>query len=425
MRAIGLLVVACLAAASMSTSEAAGENGRKLEPVLAPDPKVMQVLAGLGDNSTAVLENGRIVGEFNALSKQFRLDTRGPGGRDFSIKMVWAPERGRALFCGANHGVPHRMNDAWEHDLASNTWVMLYAPDWNDRHVKDFSNAVVKDGSLQTKSGGGPVHVAHTWWGLTYDPGLKAMLWMCSWPGGAKSKVEKMGGDVSKLYKGPPLWAFFPETRKWKQLMAPPPCPRGGVAGMLEYVPELGGTVWYASRVGACWLYDSKANKWKNLNVKWGANSRPAGEQVAAWDSVNKLLVTHCGPGKKGGKRTSHYSPATNSWELAFSAPREDMNAPRGHDAGTPMYYDPHNQVCIIYSQAKYSRGGKDNSPTCLWAYSVKTKKWEKLSPKGPAAPKTRKGRLPKLGYFNPEHNVLVLTRGTTAWLYRYKRRGK
>jgi hypothetical protein len=57
--------------------------------------------------------------------------------------MVWAPERKRALYCGANHGVPHRLNDVWEFDLPSLSWVMLYAPDLPRDYAgmgKDFSD---------------------------------------------------------------------------------------------------------------------------------------------------------------------------------------------------------------------------------------------------------------------------------------------
>jgi hypothetical protein len=39
--------------------------------------------------------------------------------------------------------VPHKINDVWEYDLASNTWVLLWEPDPDTnrlRHVKGRAN---------------------------------------------------------------------------------------------------------------------------------------------------------------------------------------------------------------------------------------------------------------------------------------------
>jgi hypothetical protein len=171
-----------LVAAGVTALRLAGAE--KIEPALMPDPEVTRILDGLGDNSLAVLPTTKVAGEFNDLARLFQLDQRGPGGRDFTIKMIWAPERRRALFCGANHGSPHRLNDCWEFDLAANTWQLLYPPDYNDgRNALQFNSKVIlKDGVIQTERGG-PVHVAHTWWQFTYDPVRKRALWMCCWPG--------------------------------------------------------------------------------------------------------------------------------------------------------------------------------------------------------------------------------------------------
>src|SRR5690606_9070749 len=116
-----------------------------------PDPAVETILAGLGDNSAALLPPGKVVGEFGRFAKEFKLDRNGPWGRDFTIKMAWMADRRRAFFCGANHGSPHRLNDAWEYDLPSNTWVLLYDPDYNDSNRREnlpAAGVVLKDGIL-------------------------------------------------------------------------------------------------------------------------------------------------------------------------------------------------------------------------------------------------------------------------------------
>ncbi|MEQ9065893.1 MAG: hypothetical protein RLO18_04170, partial [Gimesia chilikensis] len=94
--------------------------------------------------------------------------------------MVWSPERRTALYLGANHGRPHRLNDVWEFDLCEMQWILLYAPD-NPRDYlglgEDPSDVVLKDGVLQTRRGG-PAVIGHTWSGVTYDSDGKRLLWM-------------------------------------------------------------------------------------------------------------------------------------------------------------------------------------------------------------------------------------------------------
>jgi len=59
-----------------------------VKPVLPADPTVARILASLGDNGSALLPEGKVVGEFNELAKRFNLDTRGPTSRDFTVKMA-------------------------------------------------------------------------------------------------------------------------------------------------------------------------------------------------------------------------------------------------------------------------------------------------------------------------------------------------
>ena len=220
-----------------------------VEAALPPNEAVLSKLKQLQPNQAVLLGQAQVVGEFNDVAKQFELHKTGPRGRDFNIKMVWAPDRQRVLFCGANHAVPHRLNDVWEFDLASLSWVLLYAPDKPRDYLglgNDYSDVEFKDGLLITKRGG-PAVIAHTWWGLTYDPMAKRLLFMNTWVTDQKKAVQQLAGDPDQLYTGPPLWAFSPNTRQWSPIKTGEPYPRPIFGGMLEYIPELKGSIWHAN----------------------------------------------------------------------------------------------------------------------------------------------------------------------------------
>ena len=370
--------------------------------------EVERILAGLGDNSSCLLPAAKVEGEFGPILKEFGLDKNGPQGRDFSIKMAWMSDRKRAFYCGANHGSPHRMNDAWEYDLPSNTWSLLYDPDYNDAgdRMNRLAQAGVtlKDGVLVTARGG-PVHVAHTWWGLTYDPELQAALWMCVWPGyGMKEKLEHVQSDASQLYKGPPLWAFFPAEKKWQPILSQPPfLQRVGLAGTLQYIPDLRGSLWY-HRDNGTWLFDSNAGEWKDLKPTVQKGSQPLMiENVMCYDSKNKVLVAHR-EDKDGFKKTYHYDVAANAWTRTV----ESADGPAGHDASTQFYHDSVGEVCLLF----------ENGSKKLWAYSVTGKKWTQLAPQGAPPPDWK--RL--IGYFDPARNVYVVLSQRNVWVYRYRR---
>ena len=246
-----------------------GQQAKAIE--LPVNEKVAAKIKALKPSQAVLLGEAKVMGDFNEVAKHWNLHKTGPRGRDFTIKMVWAPERQRVLFCGANHGVPHRLNDVWEFDLSRLTWLMLYAPD-NARDYtglgKDFSDVEFRDGIFITKRGG-PAIIAHTWWGLTYDPKRRMMLFMNTWVTNKKKMVELLGDDPAKLYAGPPLWGFSPESGRWRMLKTPSPAPRPIFGGWLEYVPELKGTLWHANnwQMRASWLYDAKAGSWRNLQA--------------------------------------------------------------------------------------------------------------------------------------------------------------
>jgi hypothetical protein len=378
-----------------------------VEPFLAPNSAALKKIDGLKPNQAVLLGEARVVGDFNAIARRFKLHKTGPRGRNYSKKMVWAPERERALFLGANHNVPHRLNDVWEFDLGALAWVLLYAPDNPRGHRglgEDWSDVEFRDGILVTKRGG-PAVIGHTWWGLTYDPVHRQALFMNVWATDKKKAVEQLGGDPSLLYNGPPLWAFSPESRQWRPIKTARPWPGFREAGMLEYIPELGGAIWHMNnwKMKATWLYDPAANTWRDL----GANARRGGvglaspkpEQVAYYDPQRNIVVA------QRGLETYHFDVRTREWNNVLSG--EELQAPPGHDAHTPIAFDPRSGHGLLLDM-------KENT---LWAFDPEQPAWTRLTPSGDPMPKGKQ----RLAYFDPAHGVFVVIEGTKVWAYRYQ----
>jgi hypothetical protein len=378
-----------------------------VEPVLKPDNATLRKIDALGPNQAVLLGEARVVGDFNDIARRFNLHKTGPRARNYCLKMVWAPERKRALFLGANHNVPHRLNDVWEFDLSALAWVLLYPPD-NPRGYrdlgKDWSDVEFRDGILVTKRGG-PAVLGHTWWGLTYDPVNRQALFVNTWATNQKEAVEKLGGDPGQLYGGPPLWAFSPESKQWRLLKTPKPWPKAPFGAMLEYIPELGGAIWHSnsSKMRATWLYDPAANAWRDL----GANARfrdfaqasPKPEQVAYYDPQRHIVVV------QRGLETYHFDVRRQEWKQVMSGDR--ARSPFGHDASGPIAFDPRSGHGLLLDM-------KDNT---LWAFNPDQPAWTRLTPTGDPMPAGKK----RLAYFDPAHGVFVVIEGTKVWAYRYQ----
>src|SRR4051812_31437655 len=68
-----------------------------ISPVLARNEEVLKRLKDLKSNRAVLLGKAQVTGEFNDVARQYNLHTTGPMGRDFTIKMAWAPDRKRVL----------------------------------------------------------------------------------------------------------------------------------------------------------------------------------------------------------------------------------------------------------------------------------------------------------------------------------------
>ncbi|MCX7804569.1 MAG: hypothetical protein N3A38_05190 [Planctomycetota bacterium] len=388
----------------------AGPDANRVAPELAPDPAVTKIIEEIGEGCATALPPARTAGDINDVARKYGLDKHGPGARDYCIKMAWMPDRKRAIFYGANHGVPHRLNDVWEYDLPSNTWVCLYGPDANKGHGGDWSD--IDRNSEETKAGiirtkrGGPAIIPHSWWNMTYDHGLKAMITPCSWSMSDPELFNLLNAGKHK----PPFWAFFPEKKRWEPILgAKGDLPGYENARQLEYVPELNGTLWAKS--DGMWLYNSKENTWKRLGRASDYKGLPEREAVMVYLPDRKLLVAHsiAGNGVPSagyeGSRTSHYSVEKNEWKTVFTG-NEKNNPPAGFDGGTNFVYDSAGKVCLLWDAA-WTR--------TLWAYDPETCKWTKLNPKGPPPPA---GRDAVLAYYDAARNAFVIP---GKWIYRHR----
>jgi hypothetical protein len=412
-----LLTISLAIACTTALAAEKKKQEDKVTPVLAPDSKVTSIIRSLADGASANLPPIKTTGDINAVARKWKMDKNGPRGRNYCVKMMWMPERKRAIFCGANHGAPHRLNDVWEYDLAANTWVCLYGPDLSkgSKKLANWRDTSVVDGVLRTKRGG-PAIIGHQWWQLDYDPELKAMLFLSSWPYAPKEVKAKM---LPQNKHKPPLWAFYPEKKKWEPIMpkAESKKPRTGIAVYFQYVPALKKTAYVDAgwKAGGMWLYNSKDNSWEKTHggEKFKAKNNPAtpvADGVMVYAPEKKLLIacTRAGKSKKKtpGGRTVHYDVQKKTWEPAASG----VDTPRGHTSFTPCGYDTVAKVMFLYHQ-----GDK-----VFWGYDPEKKKWSKITPKGPA-PMSGRGKV--IGYYDEARNVFVLNQASKVWVYRHKRR--
>jgi len=398
-----LVIAAVVCARAAATAPKAKGDSEEVKPVLKPDQKVMAILKGLGENQSALLPPLKTAGPINALVRKFGMHKNGPHCRNYCRKWVWAADRKRALFCGANAGVPHRLNDVWEYDLASNTWVLLYAPlvDFNrisSEQKKELG--VVKNGILTVKNGA-PFDPVHSWWQITYEPDMKALLWVIGNYNKCGHPHRKNKMPWGKLW----MFAYYPAENRWDNFVPGKSHPPGMNASILEYLPDRKRVLWYTNtwRGGSTSLFDGEKKTWKQLVGKSGIRGNPncpGSEAIAAYDSHRKMLVVHYGGGTHKGKPrpkvTYHFDVEKKTWKRALVA----KQGPDGLDMRASMTYDRDSKRCFVIHSA-------------LWSYAPGDKKWTRHAPKGPKPPN---GML----CYNPEHKVLMIkSGGNQVWVYR------
>jgi RNA polymerase sigma factor (sigma-70 family) len=386
---------------------------------LVPDPEVVRIIDALGAGCSAWLPPVKTAGDLNEITAVYGMDETGPNGRDYSIKMAWMPDRKRAVYYGTNHWYPHRLNDVWEHDLPSNTWNCLYGPDPSRKlEAADWDDVVLADGVLRARRGG-PALLTNTYWQLTYDPGRKAMLYLCGWRKAPEQFRDRWPGYTPGDTSTIPMWAFYPHERRWEYLR-PKALPemKGPLAAALEYASHLGTVVWASER--GTWLLEGKANAWLDLEP-----TRSDGGKIAAHDPEGhdeaavsvyvperRLLVSagsasHSNARENNG-RTNVYFFETNTWKKVAEGP----DVPAGCTHGTSFAYDSVGKVCLL-------RGPRAGMEPGAWAFDVETFQWRRLEPEGPPPPEEGK----TIGYYDPERNVWVLKSGGKTWVYRHARR--
>ena len=422
-----------------------------MEPSYQNDPAIIALLNDLDSQSALLLPP--LTSHCGDITL-YDCHKRGPAGRDYSNKLVYAPERGTALYAGGSHGTL-RPNDVWELHLGSNSWHMLFAPEGGNHALlkgplyyhafpkltKDpktklpekeqlafdkartwwKEHAHFRDGHVVTKSGG-PIMPSHTWDAFTYDASVKKIIWGLGAGPGSDAKYHGLMSD-GPLVKGNPdytnMWTFEPATNRWHHYQTKQSRPDlRGMGATMTYIPELKKTIYYVSAQNVTppefemWTYDAANDKWEDLKPNKGTEIRklsldldlaPRSEQQSAYSPKAKTLVSVLGPNAYA------YDLEKNEWSKICHDPRIDA-----HDARSVFAYDSAADVFLLANPK--SKKAK------LAAFSLKTKEWTVLEKQGNTFPKVQWGN-PR-GYYDPEHNVFVIHHGHSnrIWIYRHSK---
>lgn len=398
---IRFLILVGMTFLSLSAANADGDAVEEL----AVDEALMKQIAELPNNRWMKLPPVKTTGDLSWLSPQSDYRRQGPRIRDYCNKMVWAPERKRAIYCGAGHNI-HLHNDVWEYDLAANTWVCLFAPDPTAHRKRDEvwykENVVLRDGVIRTPRGA-PLRPAHTWWGLCYDTDRQRLVFWDAHKGllftnrthiASALKIDPQSPILRGSGSGPGeawVFEFDPATKKWLDVLTD--VPKSYESSQLEYLSKQK-TLWLHS--GRTYFLDSGRENWES-NTK-GFNSNGA---VSAYDpeSNNVVLVV--------GTKTLVYDVAKRTWTVAVENGPDAIHIPHG-----TFCYDSVAKKFVLFTNTK----ARDKSLTGsrLWLFDLKSKTWTDSKPSG-GCPQLRG----VAGYYDVARNVTVIYSNRETWVYR------
>jgi len=389
----GLFCAAVFAVAALAGDSPAAPV--KVEPELVPDKELLAKIAALPENGAMVLPPFKVTGETKWFTENYA--THGPKIRDYCNKMVWAPDRKRALYAGAGHNGP-LSNDVWEYDLAANTWVCLYAWDWAFADLpKDIDKATeilrtriktrsTASSTVVTTLKGAPLRPAHTWWGLAYDAERRRMVFWDAcrglWTGSDTDKVTRvarvLGSTPAALVAGGAhAFVFDPAARKWD---AWKDAPNAYMSSQLEYIPDRK-ALWLKS--GNTYLCETgEAGNWKDL----GAAGGPANGALSAYDPESKTIVAVL------SKNTYAYSFSNNQWKVIQDGKSPDAVVPE-----STFCYDSVAKRFVLYS---------GRATPHLWLFDLARNEWTAPDDKGVIQSAIAGSAA---GYFDEARGVTVL----------------
>lgn len=388
----------------------------------------------------------------------YEMDKRGPANRDYCNKMAYAPERQTALYAGGNHASPHRMNDVWEYHLGSNSWHLLYAPDGGNagKHKGAYfltsrtlvkkpdtplddkqkasieayrewwtENVALRDGHLATKKGG-PIMPAHTWDAFCYDAAAGRLLWGMGANPAAQVSTHAYftGRSVAEIEKeidpnNTPMWMFDPVRKRWLHYrIAGKRAALRGMGATMVYLSDRKESLWYVAAQNVSphafemWMFDAVGDKWTELRPNDGKSiselalkekAAPMSEQQCAYSPKHEAVVA------VHHHDTFVYEVAGNRWSMVVTDERI-----YGHDARSVFAYDPRSDQFLL----AFPPDGRGKEMR-LAAFSLETKRWKMIEPRGDRIPATKYGSY--MGYFDSHHGVFVVQGRTSnrMWIFR------
>lgn len=396
----------------------AQDSAGKIKPELPPDQALLAKIAALADNTWLKLPQTKTAGELAWATGDVGDYARsGPTVRDYCNKMVWAPERRRALYCGAGHNI-HPWNDVWEYDLAANTWICLYAPEPGPPPSEAGGKEVVnwyrenfqyRDGVLSTRKGA-PVRPAHTWWGLCYDTERRRMVFWDAHKGqlfsdrvlntelllqalGLKADhpaVRLSGSGPGEAW----IFTFSPGEAAWKEVITG--APKAYESSQIEYLMDRQ-KFWLHS--GRTYQSDASLRHWK-----LAGQGGPGQGVVSAYDSETRTVVA-------AGSKAWVYSCDRDRWMEKAAVPEGDG----GYIPNSIMSFDSVAKYFVLFTWLEVA--GKNLPPVRLWLYSLKQDRWFRPVPQGDV-PLLE----PYTGYYDLERNVSVYCNSHgEVWVYRFQ----